>query len=62
MTKPARPTPPIYIWQHSGWPQFGFDAKFLAHDLSVAHQQMGRVLGLMDAIGLTGTQEITREL
>lgn len=55
-------TPQTYIWQHAGWPQRGFDAAAVAHDLNVAHQQMGRVLGLMDAIGLTGTQEITREL
>jgi len=62
MTTPSQAAQPIYIWQHTGWPKLVFDAGAAAHDLSVAHLQMGRVLGLLDAIGLTDSQEINREL
>lgn len=62
MTLKTQITRQTYFWQHAGWPQLGFDAAAVALDLNVAHQQIGRVLGLMDAIGLNGTQEITREL
>jgi Fic family protein len=62
MTHPSQAAQPTYIWQHPGWPTLVFDAGAVAHDLHVAHLQMGRVLGLLDAIGLTDAQEITREL
>ena len=62
MTTPTQTTQPTYIWQHPGWPTLVFDAGAVAHDLHVAHLQMGRVLGLLDAIGLTEAKEITREL
>src|SRR5512133_3295431 len=62
MTIPSRAAQPTYIWQHPGWPTLVFDAGAVAHDLTEAHWQMGRVLGLLDAIGLTDSQEITREL
>jgi len=62
MTTPSQAAQPTYIWQHPGWPTLVFDAGAVAHDLTVAHLQMGRVLGLLDAIGLTDAQEITREL
>ena len=62
MTTQSQTAQPSYIWQHPGWPALVFDAGVVAHDLDVAHLQMGRVLGLLDAIGLTDSQEITREL
>lgn len=62
MTTPMQAAQPIYIWQYPGWPKLVFDTGAVAHDLHVAHLQMGRVLGLLDAIGLTDAQEITREL
>ena len=62
MTTQSQTAQPSYIWQHPGWPTLVFDAGVVAHDLDVAHLQMGRVLGLLDAIGLTDSQEITREL
>ena len=62
MTTQSQTAQPSYIWQHPGWPTLVFDAGAVAHDLDVAHLQMGRVLGLLDAIGLTDSQEITREL
>lgn len=62
MTTPSQAAQPTYIWQHPGWPTLVFDAGAVAQDLHVAHLQMGRVLGLLDAIGLTDAQEITREL
>ena len=51
MTTPSQTAQPSYIWQHPGWPTLVFDAGAVAHDLDVAHLQMGRVLGLLDAIG-----------
>lgn len=62
MTTPSQAAQPTYIWQQPGWPKLVFDTGAVAHDLNVAHLQMGRVLGLLDAIGLTDSQEITREL
>lgn len=62
MTTPSQTAHPPYIWQHPGWPTLVLDAEAVSHDLHVAHLQMGRVLGLLDAIGLTDAQEIAREL
>lgn len=62
MTTQSQAAQPTYIWQYAGWPKLVFDAGAVAHDLSVAHLQMGRALGLLDAIGLTDSQEINREL
>ena len=62
MTTLSPAAQPTYIWQHPGWPTLVFDGQAVAHDLHVAHLQMGRLLGLLDAIGLTEAQEITREL
>lgn len=62
MTIPAPTAPARYIWQHPDWPKLGFDAQALAHDLNQARLQQGRLLGLLDAIGLTEAQDITREL
>ena len=53
---------PAYIWQRPGWPKLVFDAGAVANDLHSAYVQMGRVLGMLDAIGFSDTQEITREL
>lgn len=49
MTTPSQTAQPTYIWQQPGWPTLVFDTGALAHDLPVAHLQMGRVLGLLDA-------------
>ena len=54
--------PPRYIWQRPGWPKLVFDAEAIANDLNRAHLQQGRLLGLLDAIGLSDSREITREL
>lgn len=62
MATQAQTTQNTYIWQHPSWPNLVFDAEALAHDLNQAHLQQGRLLGLLDAIGMTGVQEITREL
>ena len=62
MTTPSQAAQPTYIWQYPGWPKLVFDAGAVAHNLNAAHLQMGRLLGLLDAIGLTDAQEITREL
>ena len=55
-------SPPRYLWQHPAWPALTFDAITLAHDLSNARLEQGKLLGLLQAIGLTGGQEVAREL
>ena len=62
MNTPSPAAQPTYFWQQRGWPSLVFDDQAVAHDLHAAHLQMGRLLGLLDAIGLTEAQEITREL
>ncbi|WP_305806799.1 DUF4172 domain-containing protein, partial [Stenotrophomonas sp. YIM B06876] len=62
---PSTPTPPrkpSYLWQHPGWPVLQVDASALAPALEVARLAQGRLLGLLDAIGLVPAQEIAREL
>ena len=54
--------PSRYIWQRPGWPAFAFDAEAIANDLNLAHLQQGRLMGLLDAIGLSDSREIEREL
>lgn len=51
-----------YLWQQAGWPMLVFDGEALAHDLNLARLQQGRLLGLLDAIGLPDAQLIAREL
>ena len=62
MTTRQQATQPPYIWQQPGWPKLVFDSGVVAYDLYLANVQMGRMLGLLDAIGLSDTQEITRDL
>ena len=55
--------PPSYLWQHPAWPALTFDAAALSQDLSHARLEQGRLLGLLEAIGLQAAgQEVTREL
>jgi Fic family protein len=51
-----------YLWQNADWPKLLFDIEVLANDLDLARLQQGRLLGLLDAIGLSDAQEIAREL
>ena len=62
MPKPSTAKPPGYIWQHPTWPALTFDAAALAQDLSNARLEQGKLLGLLDAIGLDAGQEVAREL
>ena len=54
--------PPRYLWQQHGWPVLQVDAAALAPALESARMEQGRLLGLLDAIGLWPAQEIAREL
>lgn len=54
--------PPGYLWQHPAWPALTFDAATLTHDLSHARLEQGKLLGLLEAIGLQRGQEVAREL
>ncbi|MBS0599379.1 MAG: Fic family protein [Proteobacteria bacterium] len=53
---------PRYLWQQPGWPMFQVDAATLAPALESARLEQGRLLGLLDAIGLMPAQEVAREL
>ncbi len=62
MPAPAKPTKMPYIWQHPGWPELHFDASALHHALDEARLEQGKLLGLLDAIGLHSATEVVREL
>ena len=62
MPKPIIAKQLSYIWQHPTWPAIIFDAAALTQDLSNARLEQGKLLGLLDAIGLDAGQEIAREL
>lgn len=51
-----------YLWQQPGWPALQVDAAALAPALEAARLEQGRLLGLLDAIGLLPAQEVAREL
>lgn len=59
-TPPPTALAPSYIWQHTAWPKLTFDALALA--LDQAQLEQGKLLGLLDAIGLDKAQEVQREL
>ena len=54
--------PPRYLWQHATWPALTFDGAALVSDLSHARLEQGKLLGLLEAIGLQAGQEVAREL
>lgn len=56
------PKTPNYLWQHPAWPALTFDAGALTQDLSSARLEQGKLLGLLEAIGLEPGQEVAREL
>lgn len=63
MPPSSEPLPsPRYLWQQPGWPTLQVDAVALAHALESARIEQGRLLGLLDAIGLWPAQEIARDL
>lgn len=61
-TSSSPPRPPRYLWQQPGWPALPVDAAALAPALESARLEQGRLLGLLDAIGLRPAQEMAREL
>ena len=62
MAKTITANPPRYLWQHPAWPALTFDAAALIQDLSNARLEQGKLLGLLEAIGLQSGQEVAREL
>lgn len=52
MPQQTPPPAPRYIWQHAAWPRLAFDALALAPALDQARLEQGKLLGLLDAIGL----------
>ena len=42
---------PTYIYQRSGWPEFNWDHRALATQLSAVRHRQGRLLGRMEAMG-----------
>lgn len=59
---PTSPTPRRYLWQQPGWPALHVDAAALAPALESARLEQGKLLGLLDAIGLVPAQDVAREL
>ena len=62
---PSSPAPsplPRYLWQQPDWPALRVDGAALAPALELARMEQGRLLGLLDAIGLWPAQEIARDL
>src|SRR5665811_1621541 len=53
---------PSPIWQQPAWPKLVFDAPALAPDLDLARLAQGKLLGLLDSIGLGQVREVRREL
>jgi Fic family protein len=53
---------PSFIWRHAAWPALRVDVSVLAPALESARLEQGRLLGLLDAIGLLPAQEVAREL
>lgn len=62
MTTQPISTQPSFIWQHTVWPTLVCDAAAIAQDLDQARLAQGKLLGLLDAIGLGQAQEVRREL
>jgi len=62
MSKTITIKSPRYLWQHPAWPALTFDTAALMHDLSNARLEQGKLLGLLEAIGLESGQEVAREL
>jgi Fic family protein len=62
MPTQASSTQPCAIWQQAAWPALAFDAAALAPDLDLARLAQGKLLGLLDAIGLGQAQELRQEL
>jgi Fic family protein len=60
--RPTTPPPSAFIWQLPGWPNLAFDPQACAGDLTQARLQQGRLLGLLDAIGLDGARHISQTL
>lgn len=50
--------PSPYIWQRSDWPAFRFDVDAVAAALALARQQQGRILGMLDAVGLSDQSSV----
>lgn len=62
MPSQSASTPPSFIWQHASWPALAFDPAALAPELDQARLAQGKLLGLLDAIGLGQEQELQHEL
>jgi Fic family protein len=60
--RPPKPNPKIWLWQRPGWPKLRFDSEVIDQDLNHARMEQGRLLGLLDAIGLDGAKQVSREL
>ena len=59
--KPLPPNGP-YIWQTKEWPRLTFDASALAQPFQIARIEQGKLLGSATALGLSLTQDASRDL
>lgn len=42
---------PLYIWEHTGWPEFRWDSDSLINLLSEVRNLEGRIVGMMSGLG-----------
>lgn len=54
--------PPLYIWQQTGWPALTVQDTLLGDALHQARLEQGRLLGLLEAIGLPQAVEVGRDI
>lgn len=51
-----------YIWQHTDWPHWRFDAPTLATSLADVHRAQGRLLGRMEGLGFELRDQATLQV
>ncbi len=61
-TPPTHLQPTRFIWQHPDWPQLTFNAVDLSPAVEAARLEQGKLVGLLDAIGLVQAQELAGAL
>ena len=53
---------PRYVWQQTGWPALTVQETALAEALHQARLEQGRLLGLLEAVGLSQALEVGRDI
>jgi len=51
-----------YIWQLHGWPKLHVQQSALSETIGLARQEQGKVIGLAQAIGVPGMDQVVRDI